>query len=75
MITRSKVSYKIVELDNDIISIELDSTNHSGGYVSIKLDCEGIVVDIFNSEGDVVTGTWATYNEVLDNCKHLTEEQ
>jgi len=73
MTTRSQVTHKIETLDNDIISIELESPNYKGGYISIKFDAEGIVVDLFNAEGDVVSGTWALYNELLTNCKHLEE--
>lgn len=62
----------ISELDNEVIAINFDKNGKEGGYISIKLDDEGIVVDIFNSLGDVIGSTWTLYNE-LDPQEEITQ--
>lgn len=52
------------ELDNDMIAINFDKNGRAGGYISIRFDEEGIVVDIFNAEGDILGSTWSLYTEL-----------
>lgn len=52
------------ELDNDMIAINFDKDGRSGGYISVKFDDDGIVVDIFGGEGDLLGSTWTFYKEL-----------
>ena len=52
------------ELDNDMIAINFDKDGRAGGYISIKFDDDGIVVDIFGGEGDLLGSTWTFYKEL-----------
>ena len=54
----------IDELDNDLLAINFDKNDKSGGYISIKFDDEGVVVDIFSVYGDVLGSTWVRYAEL-----------
>ena len=56
----------VVELDNDSIAINFDKDGKTGGYINIKLDDDGVIVDIFNTNGDVIESTWSFYNELMD---------
>jgi hypothetical protein len=53
-----------VEEDGSFIFINLDKGGRTGGYVSLKFDEDGLVVDVFNGEGEVVGSTWTTYSEL-----------
>ena len=55
----------VVELDNDSIAINFDKDGKTGGYINIKLDDDGVIVDIFNTNGDVIESTWSFYNELM----------
>ena len=55
----------VVELDNDSIAINFDKDGKTGGYINIKLDDDGVIVDIFNANGDVISSTWSFYNELM----------
>lgn len=52
------------ELDNDMIAINFDKNGRAGGYISIKMADEGVVVDIFDIEGTVLGSTWCEWNEL-----------
>lgn len=52
------------ELDNDMIAINFDKDGRAGGYISVKFDDDGIVVDIFGGEGDLLGSTWTFYKEL-----------
>jgi hypothetical protein len=54
----------VEKLDNNMIAINFDKDGKAGGYISIKLDDEGVVVDVFNACGDVLGSTWSLYNEL-----------
>ena len=34
-----------------------------GVTVSVKLDDEGVVIDVIDIDGDVIASTWKTYDE------------
>ena len=55
----------VVELDNDMIAVNFDKDGKTGGYISIKLDDDGVVVDVFNACGDCISSTWSFYNELM----------
>mgnify|MGYP003345689497 CR=1 FL=1 len=55
----------VVELDNDMIAVNFDKDGKTGGYISIKLDDDGVVVDVFNACGDCICSTWTFYNELM----------
>jgi hypothetical protein len=52
------------ELDNDMIAINFDKDGRAGGYISLKFDDDGVVVDIFSGEGDLLGSTWTFYKEL-----------
>jgi len=54
----------IDELDNDLLAINFDKYGRSGGYISVKFDDDGVVVDIFSVYGDVLGSTWVRYAEL-----------
>lgn len=45
-----------------------------GVIVSVKLDDEGVVVDVLNVAGDVIESTWKTYAEFGKKVETLDEE-
>lgn len=52
------------ELDNDMIAINFDKNGRAGGYISVRFDDDGVVVDIFSGAGDLLGSTWTFYNEL-----------
>jgi hypothetical protein len=54
----------------DRVFINIDKGGKNGGYISVKFDDDGIVVDVFNAYGDVINSCWNLYNEV----EPMTEE-
>ena len=52
-----------VDDDGNFIFVNFDKNGRAGGYISIRLDDEEIIVDAFNGEGDVIGG----------NCIHWEE--
>lgn len=48
----------------DRVFINIDKDGKNGGYISVKFDDDGIVIDVFNAEGDVINTCWNEYNEV-----------
>lgn len=61
----SKKGFDIsVEEDGSYVFINFDKGGRMGGYVSLKFDDEGLVVDVFSGEGEVVGSTWTRYNEL-----------
>jgi hypothetical protein len=55
----------IAELDNDSLAIMVDKDGKAGGYINIKMDDDGVVVDVFNACGDCISSTWSFYNELM----------
>jgi hypothetical protein len=54
----------------DRVFINIDKVGKNGGYISVKFDDDGIVIDVFNAYGDVINSCWNLYNEV----EPMTEE-
>ena len=52
------------DMADDRVFINIDKGGKNGGYVSVKFDDDGIVIDVFNAEGDVINTCWNEYNEV-----------
>ena len=52
------------ELDNDMIAINFDKDGKAGGYISVRFDDDGVVVDIFSGTGDLLGSTWTFYKEL-----------
>lgn len=52
------------ELDNDMIAINFDKDGRAGGYISVRMDDDGVVVDIFSGDGDLLGSTWTFYKEL-----------
>lgn len=48
----------------DRVFINIDKDGKNGGYVQVKFDDDGIVIDVFNAFGDVINSCWNFYNEV-----------
>lgn len=55
----------------DRVFINIDKGGKTGGYISVKFDDDGIVIDVFNACGDVINSCWNEYNEV----EPMTEEE
>lgn len=53
-----------VDDDGDYIFINFDKNGRAGGYVSLKLGDDGISIDAFNGEGDVIGETYAHWEEL-----------
>jgi hypothetical protein len=53
-----------VDDEGDFIFINFDKNSRTGGYVSLKFDDDGLVVDIFDGAGEVVSSTWSAYSEL-----------
>lgn len=53
-----------IDDDGSFIFINFDKNGRTGGYVSLKFDDEGLIVDVFDGEGEVIGSTWASYNEL-----------
>ena len=47
----------------DRVFINIDTKGIGGGYISVKFDNDGIVIDVFNYDGDVINSCWNEYNE------------
>jgi hypothetical protein len=58
------------DTSEDRVFINIDKGGKNGGYISVKFDDDGIVVDVFNAYGDVINSCWNLYNEV----EPMTEE-
>ena len=52
----------VEELDNDMLAINFDKNGKAGGYISIKFDTEGVVVDAFDCNGELLFSNWEFYN-------------
>lgn len=52
------------EMMENGVFINFDKGINTGGYISIKFDDDGVVVDVFNAEGDVINSCWNFYNEL-----------
>jgi hypothetical protein len=50
--------------EGDFIFINFDKNGRTGGYVSLKFDDDGLIVDIFDGAGEVVSSTWSAYSEL-----------
>ena len=64
----NKLSIKGFDIETDTaedrVFINIDKDGKNGGYISVKFDDDGIVIDVFNAEGDVINTCWNEYNEV-----------
>jgi hypothetical protein len=52
-----------VDENGDYIFINFDKNGRAGGYVSLKLGDDGVSVDVFNGEGDVIGETYGHWEE------------
>jgi len=52
-----------VDENGDYIFINFDKNGRAGGYVSLKLGDDGVSIDAFNGEGDVIAETYALWEE------------
>jgi hypothetical protein len=56
-----------ISIDDDsegFIFINFDKQGKTGGYVSLKFDDDGLIVDVFDGAGEVVGTTWTRYEEL-----------
>lgn len=49
---------------DDRVFVNIDKDGKNGGYVQVKFEDDGIVIDVFNADGDVINTCWNFYNEV-----------
>jgi hypothetical protein len=51
--------------DNDsYFFVNFDKNGRAGGYVSIKLGDDGVTIDAFSGEGDIIGSTYAHWEEL-----------
>jgi hypothetical protein len=53
-----------IDDDGNFIFINFNKGGRMGGYVSLKFDDDGLVVDVFDGAGEVVGTTWTRYEEL-----------
>lgn len=53
-----------VDDDGDYIFINFDKNGRAGGYVSLKLGDDGVSIEAFNGEGDVIGETYGHWEEL-----------
>lgn len=56
---------------DDRVFINIDKDGKNGGYVQVKFEDDGIVIDVFNAYGDVVNSCWNFYNEVEPSTEEV----
>jgi len=44
-----------------------------GGKIQVKLDDEGVVVDVVGDDGELIGSTWKLYNEMGVEVKPIPE--
>ena len=55
---------KITRVTEDrYLMLDLNIDGREIGYIQVKLDDDGVVVDVFK-EGDSIASTWKTYAEM-----------
>lgn len=62
-----------VDDGRDYIFVNFDKNGRAGGYVSIKLDDDGVSVDAFNGDGDICGSTYVHWEE-LDPTENSHED-
>jgi hypothetical protein len=50
--------------NENYIFLNFDKEGKAGGYVSLKLDDDGVTIDAFSGEGDVIASTYAHWEEL-----------
>ena len=53
-----------VDENDNYIFLNFDKDGKAGGYVSLKLGDDGISIDAFSGEGDVIASTYAHWEEL-----------
>lgn len=52
----------VEELDNNMLAVNFDKDGKAGGYISIKFEDDGVVVDAFAANGELLFSNWEFYN-------------
>lgn len=52
------------DTSDDRVFINIDKDGKMGGYVQVRFDDDGIVMDVFDANGDVINSCWNSYNDV-----------
>jgi hypothetical protein len=52
----------VEELDNNMLAVNFDKEGEAGGYISIKFEDDGVVVDAFAANGELLFSKWEFYN-------------
>jgi hypothetical protein len=52
----------VEELDNNMLAVNFDKEGEAGGYISIKFEDDGVVVDAFAANGELLFSNWEFYN-------------
>ena len=55
---------------DDRVFVNIDKDGKNGGYIQVKFDEEGIVIDVFDADGNNINSCWNFYNDVAP----ITEE-
>jgi len=59
------------ELEDRYLMLDLDVDGREIGYIQVKLDDDGVAVDVFK-EGQSIGSTWKTYAEMGLEITELT---
>lgn len=55
----------------DRVFVNIDKDGKNGGYIQVKFDDDGIVIDVFNAYGDVVNTCWNFYDDVAPTTEEV----
>jgi hypothetical protein len=56
---------------DDRVFINIDKDGKNGGYIQVKFDAEGIVIDVFDADGEVINSIWNFYDDVAPIAEEL----
>lgn len=58
---------------DDRVFVNIDKDGKNGGYIQVKFEDDGIVIDVFDAEGEVINSCWNFYDDVAPLTEETTE--
>jgi RNA binding exosome subunit len=52
------------QFDNDRVYINIDKQGKPNGYICVNFNDDGIVLDVFNKEGDIINTCYNFYGDL-----------